>query len=172
MLFRSFSVAFALDVLEHHPRPEQLVREIGRVLTDRGLLVVTVPAFQWMWSYADHVLGHYRRYTKQHLVRELEEAGFEVARVTYVHSWLLPAAWTFRKVRGRVGRGDTADDFALPGPLNRVLLGVSGIELRLLSSANLPFGLSVLALARPASVRLDAPVRIPEASDAVLSKLG
>jgi hypothetical protein len=124
-----------------------------------------------MWSYADHVLGHYRRYTKPHLVRELEDAGFEVARVTYVHSWLLPVAWTFRKVRGGMGRGDTADDFALPGPLNRLLLGVSGVELRLLSSLDLPFGLSVLALARPAAVPARAARRTPTQVDAALSNL-
>lgn len=145
----SFSVAFALDVLEHHPRPEQLVREIGRVLTDRGLLVVTVPAFQWMWSYADHVLGHYRRYTRPQLVDELLQVGFTVERATYFHSWLLPLAWTFRKLRAVTGRTDTADDFRVPGPLNRVLLGLSRTEQRYLVGHDLPFGLSILAVARP-----------------------
>ncbi|HEY8200684.1 MAG TPA: glycosyltransferase [Actinomycetota bacterium] len=168
----SFGAALALDVIEHHAAPEKILGEIRRVLGADGLLVVTVPAFQWMWSYADHVLGHYRRYTKQHLVRELEEAGFDVARVTYVHSWLLPAAWTFRKIRGLVGRTDTADDFALPGPMNRLLLGISRLELRLLGSRDLPFGLSVLGLARPAAAPSREAGRAPATSGAALSKLG
>lgn len=146
---RSFSVAFALDVLEHHPVPEQLTREIGRVLTDDGLLVVTVPAFQWMWSYSDHVLGHYRRYTRGQLVEELTSAGFRVERATYFHSWLLPAAWTFRRLRALTGRTESADDFPVPAPVNRLLLGVSRLEQRFLVGHDLPFGLSVLAVARP-----------------------
>jgi SAM-dependent methyltransferase len=173
----SFGAALALDVIEHHAAPEEVLSEIRRVLGPDGVLVVTVPAFQWMWSYADHVLGHYRRYTKQHLVRELEGAGFDVTRVTYLHSWLLPVAWTFRRIRGLVGRGDSADDFRLPGPLNRLLLGVSGLELRLLSSKNLPFGLSVLGLARPAPVQAvpgrtghaGQERRVPAALDAAMS---
>lgn len=145
----SFSVAFALDVLEHHPAPEQLLRETARVLGDGGVLIVTVPAFQWMWSYADHVLGHYRRYTRDQLVAELAGAGFAVERATYFHTWLLPVAWTFRRLRAAAGRTDSADDFLPPAPLNRVLLGVSRLEQRWLRRRDAPFGLSVLAVARP-----------------------
>jgi ubiquinone/menaquinone biosynthesis C-methylase UbiE len=168
----SFGAALALDVIEHHAAPEEVLGEMRRVLRADGLLVVTVPAFQWMWSYADHVLGHYRRYTKQHLMRELEEASFDVTRVTYVHSWLLPIAWTFRKVRALVGRADTADDFKLPGPLNGLLLGISRLELRLLSSRDLPFGLSVLGLARPAAMQAREEGRAPVVRDPAMSKLG
>jgi len=145
----SFTVAFALDVLEHHPRPEQLAREIGRVLSADGVLVVTVPAFSWMWSYADHVLGHYRRYTRAQLVGELAAAGFAVERATYFHAWLLPAAWSFRRLRSLTGRTESADDFPVPAALNRVLLALCDLERRWLARRDLPFGLSLLAVARP-----------------------
>ncbi|HVF13725.1 MAG TPA: glycosyltransferase [Acidimicrobiales bacterium] len=145
----SFSVALALDVLEHHPHPDQLLAEIRRVLAPDGTLIVTVPAFQWMWSYADHVLGHYRRYTSPQLAAELVDGRFTVERLTYFHSWLLPVAWTFRKVRALVGSTESADDFAVPALVNRVLLWVSRVELRVLARRNVPFGLSVLAVARP-----------------------
>ena len=148
---KSFSIAFALDVVEHHPSPERLLAEVRRILTDGGLLVVSVPAFQWMWSYADHVLGHYRRYTRQQLVRELTDAGFTVERATYFHSWLLPIAWSFRRLRSLTGRVGSADDFEVPGLLNRVLLGVCRFEQRWLVGHDLPFGLSVLAVARPSA---------------------
>ncbi|MGH2706061.1 MAG: glycosyltransferase [Actinomycetota bacterium] len=148
----SFSAALALDVIEHHPRPEELLREIRRVLADDGILIVTVPAFQWMWSYADHVLGHYRRYTRRQLAAELEATGFAPERVTYFHSWLLPLAWLFRKIRPLVGRSETADDFPVPAPLNRLLSAVCAMEMRWLAHRDLPFGLSVLAVAPPARV--------------------
>lgn len=145
----SFSIAFALDVLEHHPSPEQLLAEVRRILTDRGLLVVSVPAFQWMWSYADHVLGHYRRYTCPQLVGELTRAGFTLERATYFHSWLLPVAWVFRRIRSLTGRVESADDFEVHPVLNRLLLGVCRLEQRWLARHDVPFGLSVLAVARP-----------------------
>jgi dolichyl-phosphate beta-glucosyltransferase len=139
--------AFALDVLEHHARPEDVLAETHRVLREDGLVVVTVPAFDWMWSYADHVLGHYRRYRKRGLERDLRHAGFDVVRVTYFHSWVLPPAWVFRRLGALLNRS-SADDFPVPGPLNRVLLGVTAAERRLLARRDLPFGLSILGIAR------------------------
>jgi dolichyl-phosphate beta-glucosyltransferase len=144
----SFGSAVALDVLEHHARPERILSEVNRVLRPGGTLVVTVPAFQWMWSYADHVLGHYRRYTRPELAASLRTAGFTVDRVTYFHSWLLPLAWTFRKLRALSGRTDSADDFALPPSLNRLFLGVARAERHYMRRRDLPFGLSVLAVCR------------------------
>ena len=145
----SFSIAATLDVLEHHPNPERLLAEVRRVLTDQGVLIITVPAFQWMWSYADHVLGHYRRYTRRQLAAELEGAGFRIERLSYFHSWLLPVAWLFRKMRAFTGRTESADDFPVPAIVNRVLLGVCKIELALLSRVDLPFGLSLFAVVTP-----------------------
>jgi SAM-dependent methyltransferase len=145
----SFSIAAALDVLEHHPHPERLLQEVRRVLTAQGTLIITVPAFQWMWSYADHVLGHYRRYTRRMLAAELEGAGFRIERISYFHSWLLPVAWLFRKIRAFTGRTESADDLPVPTIVNRILLGVCRVELWLMAWFDLPFGLSVFAVARP-----------------------
>ncbi len=146
----SFNAVLALDVIEHHARPEVVLAEALRVLASNGRLIVTVPAFRWMWSYADHILGHYRRYTRAELERELRAARFLPERLTYFHSWLLPLAWLFRKLRPIFGRADSADDFALPGVLNRLFLGFSLAEFKVLAHRDLPFGLSVLAVASPA----------------------
>jgi SAM-dependent methyltransferase len=143
----SFNSALLLDVLEHHARPEGLLREVRRVLAPDGVLIVTVPAFQWMWSYADHVLGHYRRYTRHQLDAELRSCGFDIKRITYFHSWLLPVAWLFRKLRTLIRSTDSADDFEVPPLLNRLLLQVSRLEMRIMKRFDLPFGLSVLAVA-------------------------
>lgn len=146
----SFQVVLLLDVLEHHARPEDLLEEVHRVLAPGGALIVTVPAFGWMWSYADHVLGHYRRYTAAELGTELDNGDFELERLTYFHSWLLPVAWVFRKLRALLGRGDSADDFELPGPLNAFFSTIASAELRVLNRRDLPFGLSILAHATAA----------------------
>lgn len=145
----SFGAVLVLDVIEHHPRPEELLREARRVLCPDGCMVLTVPAFQWMWTYHDHLLGHYRRYTKARLIAELEAVGLEPERATYFQSWLLPMAWVFRKAKALAGRGTKPDSWVPPGPLNRALLAVADAESRYLSSHSVPFGLSILAVARP-----------------------
>lgn len=146
----AFDAALLLDVLEHHARPEALLKEIRQILNPDGILLITVPAFQWMWSYADHVLGHYRRYTKDMLRTELEASGYTVQRLTYFHSWLLPVAWTFRKIRSLLGSTDSADDFEVPAALNKILFKIAQIEMKLMDRGHdLPFGLSVLAIAQP-----------------------
>jgi len=149
----SFSTVLVLDVIEHHAQPEALLREIDRVLVPGGRVIVTVPAFQWMWSYADDVLGHYRRYTKRQLVDELTSAGFVVRRATYFHSWLLPVAWFFRMLRTLAGRTGGADDFEVHPVVNRVLLSVCGLERWLLERVDLPFGLSVMAVGEKRATR-------------------
>ena len=147
----SFGTVLALDVIEHHPQPEVLLTEVARVLKDDGVLLVTVPAYQWMWSHTDHALGHYRRYTRATLIGDLDAAGLSVVRATYFHSWLLVVAWVFRKLRGLFGGGGGADDFLPPAPLNRLFLGLARSERRLVTRFDLPFGLSVLAVARRAT---------------------
>ncbi len=151
----SLGSALALDVVEHHPRPEEMLREVHRALRPGGVVVITVPAYQWMWSYADHVLGHYRRYTRERLKKDLENSGFTVERITYFHSWLVAPVHS-PKLRALRGPAETADDFPLPGPLNGVLAKVTKAELRFLSKRNLPFGLSVLAVGRRADTDAEA----------------
>jgi glycosyltransferase involved in cell wall biosynthesis len=147
---KTFGVVLALDVIEHHAQPELLIRDIRRVTAPGGALIVTVPAYQWMWSYADHVLGHYRRYTRQRLESDLRGSGFVVERMTHFHSWVLAPAWLFRRLRSLLGRTESADDFPVPGALNRLLRSIGALELRYLDGRDLPFGLSILAVARRA----------------------
>lgn len=143
----AFGCAVALDVLEHSSRPERVTAEIRRVLRPGGILIVTVPAFQFMWSYADHLLGHYRRYTKRQLTHDLERSGLIALRVSYFHSWLLPIAWIFRKLRPLVGKAEVPDDFPVPRLLNALLFGLARCELQLLTRIDIPFGLSLFAIA-------------------------
>ncbi|HET7720343.1 MAG TPA: glycosyltransferase, partial [Acidimicrobiales bacterium] len=84
----SFSIAAALDVLEHHPHPERLLEEVRRVLTPQGTLIITVPAFQTLWSEHDEINQHKRRYRAGQLSRLVEEAGFDLERVSYCNTAL------------------------------------------------------------------------------------
>ncbi|MDQ6796639.1 MAG: class I SAM-dependent methyltransferase [Actinomycetota bacterium] len=145
---RAAEVVTLLDVLEHVERPGLLLDEARRILGPTGLLVVTVPAHQWLWSGADELLGHVKRYNRELLTDELEAAGFHVVSCSHVFSWLVPAVWLQRAVtrdpKRQLGLG-------VESPLiDRVASALARLEQRVTSRVSLPLGTSVLAVARPA----------------------
>ena len=79
----SLEAVSLFDVLEHVDNREALLKEIRRVLRVGGVLLVTVPAIQLLWSQFDIDEGHRLRYRKSSLRRELSDAGFHVSRIGY-----------------------------------------------------------------------------------------
>ena len=143
----SADVVLMLDVLEHVEAEASALGATRRLLTPGGLLVLTVPAYRWLWSAHDVVLGHRRRYTRAELRRAVEAAGFVVERVSYFNTLLLPAIGVVRLVRRALRRD--GHDLRRPGPMvNRVLEVVFGFERHLLRRLDLPFGSSLLLIAR------------------------
>ncbi len=90
------------DVLEHIEDDQRFLCELQGLLRPGGRLYVTVPTYRWLWSSDDVFSGHFRRYTRASLVREMNHAGFEVEFSSYLFAMLLlpifcygrsPAAW-------------------------------------------------------------------------------
>src|SRR3984885_3307440 len=92
----AFDLAASLDVIEHLEDDLQALRELRRVVAPGGSLLVTVPAYQWLWSGHDEINHHHRRYTRRSLQRIGEQAGWHQVRTTYFNSLLLPAAIMLR----------------------------------------------------------------------------
>jgi SAM-dependent methyltransferase len=137
------------DVLEHVDEEPGALAACRRLLAPAGWLFVTVPAYAWLWSRHDEMLGHRRRYTAARLRRAAEEAGFAVERLTYFNTLLAPAIVAVRLARAALRR--PGHDLARPGPLvNRVLAAVFAAEAGLLRWLSLPFGISILLVARRA----------------------
>jgi hypothetical protein len=121
-------------------------------MTPGGSLVCTVPAHQWLWGPHDEISHHKRRYNRRHLVEVLRQAGFTVDWVSYYNTVLFPAVAGVRLAR-RVLRRDPAPSSDLDlrtGPFNGVLLRLFAAEQRVLRRTTLPFGASLVAVARPA----------------------
>jgi len=147
----AFDVVVALDVLEHLDDDVAAAREIRLALAPGGLLLATVPAYSWLWSNHDIALGHRRRYARRQLLEVLERAGFDVERCSYVMSAILPAAAAVRlaeRLRPRARRPPESGYLPVPSLLNSLLSHLVGLDGYLVRWLNLPFGLSVLALAR------------------------
>ena len=141
----------AFDVVEHIDDDVAALVSLRRALDPQnGLLLVTVPAYQWLWSPHDELNQHKRRYTRRTLIRSLQAAGLEVVHLSYFNTWLLPVVASVRLLRKALpGAGDGASDFVLPSPrTNRLLTRVFSSEGRVVSRASLPAGVSIVALSR------------------------
>ena len=57
-----------MDVLEHIRDDYSALKEWKKVLNPNGIILISVPAFQHLWSHHDKFLGHYRRYNKKDFI--------------------------------------------------------------------------------------------------------
>jgi SAM-dependent methyltransferase len=144
-----FDVITLLDVLEHVDDDDASLRTLRRLLAPAGLLVMTVPAFPFLWSGHDVVNEHRRRYTRPQLRQRLVTAGFDVRTLSYFNTALFPPIAAVRLLR-RLSRGaDEGGDLGVvPAPLNAVLGSVFAAERHVLPHVSLPFGVSLIATAR------------------------
>ena len=148
----SFDLAVSLDVIEHLEDDLQALRELRRVIAPGGALLITVPAYQWLWSGHDEINHHHRRYTRHSLRAVAERAGWREARTTYFNSLLLPVAIMLR-VLDRVSTKTTESSLDLwvpPQPLNWLLERPLELEARVIGGGGrIPAGLSLLSVLRP-----------------------
>ena len=137
------------DVLEHVDDEAGALAACRRLLVPGGRLFVTVPAYAWLWSRHDDLLGHRRRYTARALRQVAERAGFTVERLTYFNTILAPPIMAVRIVRAALRR--PGHDLDRPAPwLNRALAACFSAEAGLLRWTSPPFGISILLVARRA----------------------
>ena len=148
----SYDLVVAFDVLEHIEDHLGALREWSRVLKDDGAIVLTVPAYQWLWSGHDVALGHHRRYTAQRLKAAAALTGLRPQKMSYAIIFSLPLVIGFRLL-GRL-RGESADAEAsyvsLPGWLNRLFTALLYGEAKLHGHMGFPAGTSVVAIFRKA----------------------
>lgn len=148
----SASCLVSMDVIEHLDDDVAALREYARVVRPGGRMIVAVPAYQWAWSEHDEALGHRRRYTSRQLVERAAEAGLVIERVTHYHSWLTPVAYVMRRTPVRLllrGSKKTAEEVSFVNPkVNELLLRVARAERRIGQRVRLPFGLSIMLVAR------------------------
>jgi SAM-dependent methyltransferase len=165
-----FDLVALLDTVEHVPAEGRVFEECHRVLCDPspargkpgGRLLVTVPAFMFLWSKNDVINMHQRRYTAPELRALLQQHGFKVLRISYNNSFLFPlAAGLILLRRGRAEPELASPHFdsdayqvemePAPPLLNAALTEVGKAEVALLRRINLPVGTSIIAIAEKSS---------------------
>lgn len=151
----SCQVVTMLDVLEHLSDDGRALQEVNRVLAPGGALVLSVPAYQHLWSAHDEALHHFRRYEKSGLALVLRSGGFNIWRLSFAMSLMPPLAWGWRKFvlphqprrpkdAQRHSEGAVLPN--VPGWANGVLVRYVETEGRVIARKPLRFGTSLVAV--------------------------
>ena len=140
---KKYSLILMLDVLEHLPEPVEALRNALSLLKPNGALLVTVPAFQALWTSHDELNYHFTRYSKATFTEVAEKAGLRTMESRYLFYWLFLVKLAVRGKESLVGSTPTIPGIPSSG-LNRFLLWVSRIEEKLLGKLPIPLGSSLL----------------------------
>ena len=144
------NLTLMMDVLEHVPDDVALLKEYADTMPVGGKVLITVPAFQFMWSGHDVFLEHYRRYTIEMMEKTIRDAGMVPVKSRYFFGSLFPVVAVIRfikKILVKKGSLKAESELALyPDWLNKSLIGVHDVERMSLFSVNKLFGLSVFCL--------------------------
>lgn len=145
----SFDVVLMTDVLEHIEDDAASARVAMSLLKDRGILVATVPAHQWLYSPRDAHHQHFRRYGRRDFEQLFRMSGVKVELLSYYNSLLFaPAAAVRLASKLLPGRAPGGDLHVPAAPLNRTLGAIFGWERTLLGRLPVPTGLSLIVVAR------------------------
>lgn len=146
----SFDLIVAGDFLQSVADDRGALRQIHRVLKDGGQLLLTVPAYRFLWGEDDERRSHHRRYSASDLRRKLTVSGFEVQRASYfIATAFLPLA-AARLMRNIFHKSIVRDSHYArhSSAANGLMLSVAALERQLLHFINLPFGTRVVCWAR------------------------
>lgn len=147
----TFDLIVALDVLEHLDDDRLALEVLRSLLRSGGVLLLTVPAFAFLWSDHDRSHHHRRRYRRGALVEVLHAVHFSVEYSSYFNTWLFPLIAAIRTSKSLLGLHSPYGDLHMPSPIvNAVLYRLFRSERQVLSRSRLPLGVSIIAIARKA----------------------
>lgn len=143
-----FDLICLFDVLEHIDEDVETLIALKGFLAQSGRVLVTVPAYRWLWSAHDEFLHHKRRYSATELRQKVAASGLQPVKITYFNSILFPLAALVR-LKDRLLRNSSASGSSVPpAPINRLFTTLFSGERFLLAKMNLPFGVSLLGVLR------------------------
>lgn len=147
----SFDLVTSFDVLYEQSVSNDLaaVTEFFRILRPGGLILIRLPAYNWLRGQHDITVHTARRYTARRVNQLLEDSGFHLLHISYANAFLFPLAVAKRLLEKIFPPAPSASDLSVNvGVLNGLFKIILGSEAFFVSRIGLPFGLSVIALAQ------------------------
>ena len=147
----SFDVVTSFDVIYSLPDEAEraAVAEMFRVLRPGGHLVINVAAMALLTGNHSVLSGEVRRYSRASLARVLRDGGFEIRRISYTNATIMPMVTAVRLLQRVTGHRESTREISIPPrPVNSALAALLRLEAAGLQLVNMPFGSSLLALAR------------------------
>jgi trans-aconitate methyltransferase len=144
---RSFSCILSLDVIcQRGVDVAHALHEFHRCLMPRGVVIIQVPAYMWLWGYHDVQCHTQHRFTRHELAALLQAQGFKTAFATYWNSMLLPLLALRRKLLPATYVETDVKNY--PPLLDRIFGAMVSWDCKLIKRGfALPFGSSVLIVA-------------------------
>jgi ubiquinone/menaquinone biosynthesis C-methylase UbiE len=151
---RRFDIVTSFDVLYCLPQAieQTAVQEMSRVLKPGGAAIVNVAAMEILRGNHSVLSAELRRYSRRTLAALLESAGFRIERLSYTNASLFPITLAVRatqRLTGLAPEEDALGEITVPSrPVNAVLSAALAVEAQVQRALPLPFGSSLLCLAR------------------------
>lgn len=147
-----FDIITALDVIEHIKDDKKAMINISKSLKKGGVVIVTTPAFEKLWSYWDVEVGHYRRYSTKEIKKLFRESGFTIAYMRFTNISIFVPALMIRMIKEKFNphnsKQHSSDFIKVPNFINALLYLILKIEMYISSLIFIPFGLSLIIVGK------------------------
>lgn len=144
---QSFDLICLFDVLEHVEDDLLALREIKKFLKPNGKIILTVPAFQFLWSSHDKNLHHFRRYNFNNLKKLITNSNLRATRIGYFNCLLFPIAFVMRLIEKIFPAKKSSSTNNCDPITNKILTKIFASEKYFLQiNWNFPFGLSLFSV--------------------------
>jgi len=141
-----FDLICLFDVLEHIEQDIETLAAIRSLLADDGRILITIPAYDWLYGVHDKFLHHRRRYSAREIRQHADATGYRLVRLSHFNTLLFPLAAIVRMKERLLGSKVAAGSRVPPEPVNGLLRTIFTAERTWLKHFNLPFGVSLLCL--------------------------
>lgn len=142
-----FDLILALDVLEHIEDDDEVIQMFSKKLNKNGKILITVPAYQFLFCSKDEILMHKRRYNLKEISKKIDNS-FEIKKKTYFNFFLSPLIFTAAMYYKIFNISYKAEYEKKPNNfVNMILKKIFCIEKFLINKFNFPFGVSIFIFA-------------------------
>lgn len=147
---KKFDVVLSIDVLYHQKVTSDIkaLKEFYRVLKPGGLLIIKVPAYEWLRGHHDIIVQTRHRYEKSELTSKLQSCGFDIQKISYFFTFILPFVLLKRLIDKLISKKVSSEIQDIPSFLNKTLIWLTIFEMKIFLYINLPYGISILAVAK------------------------